>query len=176
MTYLRSILMLALSLNLVTLLGCGGDQRPRDLPKTYPVNVTIIQDGKPLADAAVTLMPDDTASRFSAVATTDRSGVARLKTLGMYVGVPVGKYRVLVTKSDKVEKHKPITGAKRPGPGGKGGNVLDELRKEYDFFNLIDPVFGDIEKTTLNADVQAQSNTLSFDVGKAIREKIESRR
>ncbi len=62
MRRLALLCLLLLSAPLMT--GCTGQQKPKDLPELYPVKITVIQDGKPLADASVSLNAPSNASRF----------------------------------------------------------------------------------------------------------------
>ena len=78
--------------------GCTGQQKPKDLPELYPVKITVIQDGKPLADASVSLNDPSNASRFVMGYKTDSKGVAELRTDGKFKGVPAGQYKVLISK------------------------------------------------------------------------------
>lgn len=165
------------SIGLVMLIGCGGEPLPKDLPKTYAVKITVTQDGSPLEGASVSLMPEDTSSRFSAGGITDASGVVIPQTLGMYSGVPAGQYKATITKTDRVEKASSKKMV-RPAPPGAPPRSADaeNLRKEYDHFNLVEAEYRDSKKTPLTVNVQTQSNAVALDAGKAVREKVAPRR
>lgn len=87
-----------LLLALLSFSGCSNEQKPADLPTLHPVELTVIQDGKPLEGATVLLMPTGTSTRFSSSAVTDKSGVAAIKTDAKYPGAPEGKYKVCISK------------------------------------------------------------------------------
>ena len=78
--------------------GCGGKKKPADLPPLYPCEITVIQDGKPLEGATVSLNADGTSLRFTVAAKTDKVGVAKIKTDIDWLGAPVGKYKVCIRK------------------------------------------------------------------------------
>jgi len=84
---------------LLLLSGCGGQQLPEGMPKLTPVVLTIMQDGAPLEGAVISLLPEDTASRWNAGGVTDKNGKAKMKTLAQYDGVAAGKYKVTVVKT-----------------------------------------------------------------------------
>lgn len=94
----RIVLYSLLLLSAPLLAGCPGAKKPADLPELYPVKITVIQDGKPLADASVTLNAPTNASRFVVGYKTDANGVAVLHTDGKFKGAPAGKYKVLISK------------------------------------------------------------------------------
>lgn len=94
----RFALFCLLLLSMPLIAGCTGAKKPADLPELYPVKITVIQDGKPLADASVTLNDPTSASRFVVGYKTDAKGVAELHTDGKFKGAPAGKYKVLISK------------------------------------------------------------------------------
>ena len=78
--------------------GCGGEKLPDNMPKPCPTVITITQDGQPLADASVVLVPMDPSNTWHAGATTNASGNAILQTHVKYDGVVPGKYFIIVSK------------------------------------------------------------------------------
>jgi len=79
-------------------LGCGGPQKPADLPDLFPVKLTVVQDGKPLEGATIYLVDTTSTSRFTVGYQTDAKGVAELRTDGKFPGCPAGTYKVVITK------------------------------------------------------------------------------
>ncbi|MDR1958459.1 MAG: DUF4198 domain-containing protein [Planctomycetaceae bacterium] len=64
--------------------GCG-EKTPEGMPALIKnASVTVIQDGKPLADAKVVLVPTNGSSRWTVGGQTDASGIAKLVTHGQY--------------------------------------------------------------------------------------------
>jgi hypothetical protein len=137
----------------LSIVGCGNASRPKDLPPLYPCVITVIQDGKPLADATVTLVPET--GRWNAAGSSDTVGVAEMFTNGSYRGVPEGKYRVCVTKIETV--------------AGKSSD--DDLKpSEADSnFHLVDPQYSDTTESPLFINVVKETKEHKIDVGKAVR-------
>lgn len=95
---MRTILLITFVVILAFQAGCSKDpNRPDDLPKLYPVRITVTQEEKPLEGATVTLSSKTPMKYGSCSAETNASGVAVLKTYG-FCGVPVGQYAVTVEK------------------------------------------------------------------------------
>jgi hypothetical protein len=81
--------------------GCGKPPNlPPDFPKVVPCEITVIQDGKPLEGAMVSLVPVGESGKYAKGCSgrTDAQGIASLMTYGQ-VGVPFGKYKVLISKN-----------------------------------------------------------------------------
>ena len=75
----------------VALVGCGGSG---DTPELGTVEGTVTLDGKPLANATVTFIPQDTEQRRPSNAQTNESGEFELKYSREHDGAPPGKYLV----------------------------------------------------------------------------------
>jgi hypothetical protein len=81
--------------------GCGNKSNlPDDFPEIAPCEITVTQEDKPLADALVTLIPQNIATPYAQGCTgvTDQTGKASLRTYGQ-TGVPLGKYKVVISKT-----------------------------------------------------------------------------
>ncbi|MGL6196129.1 MAG: hypothetical protein ACRC2T_15035 [Thermoguttaceae bacterium] len=96
------------------IVGCGGPARPSDLPKLYPVKITITQQGDPCEEATVFLANDDANSKWVVTGVTDKSGVAVLKTNGTYDGAPAGSYKISVRKDEYVREGESLPGSPAP--------------------------------------------------------------
>jgi len=128
---------LAMILILFAHAGCSRDNRPKDLPRLFPATLTVTLDEQPLADAIVTLYPENEAdARWTVGGWTDSNGKATIVTHGQFHGSPAGKFKVGVTKSE----------AKGSGPS---------LRVTH----LVDPVFADPQKTPLEIEVSSKGTT-----------------
>jgi hypothetical protein len=139
------------------LTGCSKNY-PDGMPKLHPVQITVVGDGQPIANAGVTLMPmDQENSRWASGGQTGSNGVAILKTQGVYSGAATGKYKVCISKAE-TDPTPPV------GP--------DETPPPTNSYNLIDPKFGNMETTT-EVEVVAGNNSWQIDVGKPIRELIQ---
>jgi hypothetical protein len=88
-------------LTIVTLIAGCGPARPKDMPKTAPCVITVLQDGKPMQDAVITLYYAEGSGSLNIDGTTDESGKAEIRTTwGSYTtkGAPVGTCKVTVNK------------------------------------------------------------------------------
>ena len=140
--------------------GCQrGEPRPEGMPELFPVSVTIVQDGTPLADASVRLIPDEGTSPWSSGGSTGANGVAVLRTHGRYQGVPAGSYRMTVSK---IEMPTPPSAELTPLDASPTSNEPT--------YNLVAPEYGYPNQTPLRLEVTAERNTYDpFDVGPAVR-------
>ena len=151
---MRTILFLAISTALLFQMGCGpNDGRPADMPKLYSVKVTIMQDGKPLEEADVTLTAKTPSNYGVSTGYTDASGVAVMRTYG-YNGVPVGQYTVSITKRT-VEGGTRTTSPIDGSTSTTGGTM----------YQTVDAQYTDTKQSPLSIDVTEKGATASFEVG-----------
>ena len=150
----RLILVAPLVLCLV-FIGCGGEPRPDGLPPLHPTVVQFTQGGEPIEGASVQLV-SETDGRWPVGGATDASGSVTLQTYGRYPGVPEGRYKVLVLKTER----------ERVGPEPQS---MFEPRIE-NVYDLVDPIYSTPETTPLTVEVQSGRNSLGpFDLGERIR-------
>ncbi|MDR3233276.1 MAG: hypothetical protein LBT46_06400 [Planctomycetaceae bacterium] len=137
--------------------GCG-EKLPDGMPKPYPVTITIIQDGKPLAGASVALAPKNVTAgqRYTAGAVTNASGQAVMQTLGKYHGAVPGEYQITVLKTEF--EVTPLAAAERGAPKE---NVVG--------YYTIDVRYGTVSTSPESITVEQKTNRKTIDVGKAIR-------
>jgi hypothetical protein len=136
-------------------LGCA-DPKPDGLPNLQPVSLQFTQDGTPCEKASVNLSPQD-GNRWAVGGSTDANGIVQLKTHGKYQGVPAGKYKIVVTKTE------------RETVGPPPNSVFEQ--QQENIYDLIDPVYSNPEKTPLEIEIVAGKNQFQpFDLGKKIRE------
>ena len=128
--------------------GCGGEPRPDGLPKLYPASVMITQEGVPLADASVMLIPEDPSNaRWGPMGMTDDTGVAVMRVDGKYAGAPLGTYRVVVEKREIID----------PPPGTAGeSRMVQHVPAQY----------GSIADTPLRIEIIASERTYTVEVRK----------
>ena len=140
--------------------GCQSDDRPANMPKLYPVSITVKQAGTPVVEASLRLVPENASMPWSCGGSTDKNGVAEIRTLGQYPGAPAGKYKVTVSKIDMSDTSaSDLTNLDRPAA------------KSGDSFDLIPPEYGSPTQTTLLLEVGESSNKQEFDLGPAVRIK-----
>jgi hypothetical protein len=145
----------------IVLSGCGNNNsRPKDLPPLYPCNLTITQDGQPLAEATVRFVSVDD-GKWNPGAFTDAAGHVEMKTYG-FNGVPAGKYKILIekeVKEDVVEEKNAVTGATE--------------EKSYTLYRTVEPIYSDVKTTPHEIEVTGKNKaTATFDVGKAVKKRL----
>ncbi len=142
--------------------GCN-DNRPKDLPKLNKVTLHFTQDGSPCAGASVSLVPLDS-SPWIVGGTTDASGAVQLKTHGEFVGVPAGKYRIAINKTEK----------DAPKENAGGGGMASMMTPVVDSYHLIDTQFASRSKSPLEIEVVDGKNTFEpFELGPPIRVRMK---
>lgn len=139
--------------------GCTKENRPDDLPKLYPVTLTIMLDGQPLPQALVNLHTDDQAiTKWTVGSYTDDNGKAIIVTHGQFRGSPAGKFKVCVRKTE-------IEGDSAPKePTGlvfDTGPVPTGMPKMIEY---VDSLFSNKETTPLEVEILPQGKTQTFQI------------
>lgn len=125
--------------------------KPDGMPDPVPCSITVQDEsGSPIADASVMLLPIE-GSNWGASASSNADGVANLVTEGFYKGAVPGKYKVVISKKERVPT----------------GQMDEELGVEIlkDVIH-IDPVFGGRNTTPLELEVPAGGTSETFKVKK----------
>jgi hypothetical protein len=93
------------------LVGCGQAQEPWE--KVYPATGVVKYQGKPLAGAMITLIPEDASfpKTVRPTAVTDADGEFEIGTYSSGDGAPAGNYKVLVL-------HFPVEGSEEAPHAG----------------------------------------------------------
>ena len=155
---MRTFLFLTLNIALLLQAGCGPrDGRPADMPRLYPVQVSIIQDGKPLGEADVTLTAKTPTNYGVSTGFTGASGIAILRTYG-YNGVPVGQYTVAVVKH--IVEGATLATSEIDGSTYETGGTI---------YQTVDVQYTDTVESPLIIDVTEKGATESFNVGAPVR-------
>ncbi|MDR2704889.1 MAG: hypothetical protein LBC02_03835 [Planctomycetaceae bacterium] len=139
--------------------ACSHKTTPPDLPKLYPCEITVIQDGKPLADVNVVLQATDKTVKYGySSVSTAANGIAVMRTYGE-TGVPAGVYKIILQKSvtEGEKESADVSGMKYK----HGGTT----------FTLIDAKFTDVETTPLEIEIKNGKNIQTIDVGNAVKIK-----
>lgn len=89
---------LVLLVGMLTIVGCGRAKKPWEF--VHPVQGVINYQGKPLAEANITLIPVDESIPETVRPTgrTDEDGVFTIGTYSQADGAPAGEYKVLVLR------------------------------------------------------------------------------
>ena len=148
--------------------GCDRQKLPPGIPKLYPVTITVMQDGEPLAEAELVIVNTDPSTNWSAGGTTDKNGIVKLRTMGQYNGAPLGKYKVGVRKMEIPDITLP---AERPSDP-EGSKEYSRLVKEINdnTFILVEEKFS-IGQSQLEVEITASNLNGTVDVSPAIRVK-----
>jgi len=147
----------------VCLVGCPGEKRPDGMPPLYPAAcVKVVQDGKPLEDAYVSLRPDDKGMKWGIGGKTDTQGVAQLWTHGKYKGAPAGTFKVVVTKEVKEGEKEYVDALTR-----NDQKAADAIKVQQ--FSFVEDKFTVERLTPLTLEITSSSKTLEVDVSPAVK-------
>lgn len=145
-----NILCVILSLCVVaSFAGCAKPvERPEGLPELFATEIKVNSHAGPVVGAKITLVPaDGSDGKWPCGGTTNKQGIAYLKTLDQFTGVPEGSFKVLV---EKTEGTSPV-------------------------FDLVDQKFKHKLTTTLQVEIMRQKlNTATVDVGAPVRVEIKT--
>ena len=167
---IRSFVLSSMLLALVFTVGCGGQKLPPDMPKLFPVKMTITQEGKPLPEAMIMLSM--VGGKWPSQGRTDANGVVtKFFTNSQYEGVAAGKFKVCVRKVERERDNIEIP----PEPTDLKENY--EWRQKYfgrptappNEFDLVEAVYADPKTTPLEIDVSADTKEFTLEAGKAVR-------
>ena len=134
---------------LASAVGCG-QKLPDGMPKLNPTTITVIQDGKPLEGAMVSLKPVD----------------------GQDKGAPTGKFKVAVAKTVGEGTPPP------PSPiDAESARIYQEYVDSgatYEEFFVVAEEYRLVGTTPLEVEVVEGTNDLKVDVGEAVRDKADN--
>ncbi|MDO5580924.1 MAG: hypothetical protein Q4G69_07295 [Planctomycetia bacterium] len=162
--------------------GCQkGPKPPEGLPRLYPAVLILKQEGKPLANASITLMDAEEEgpnARWGISAASDENGEAVLKVNGLFKGCPAGRFKVVIIKNE-TEK-----GTKMPPAPDPVANPIEyekwrieseKPRPVPKTFCLVDQKYSDFKTTPVEVEIKEGSNRIDVDAGKSVRnvEKIQ---
>jgi len=158
--FAKQFLPLCLVSSLVLFSGCG-QRLPDGMPKLYPVTISVIQEGNPLADCSVSLRyADPSLGTWAIGGRTDDSGNAKLFTNG-YPGAPEGTFKVVLVKHDNV-------GLTERGEA-EGRNDFEAARRiTVRVWSCVEEKYNSLETTPLEVVVAPSTRTLSVDAGPAV--------
>ena len=148
--------------------GCSGETLP-GMPQRFPAQLTVTQEGKPLEGAKIMLINTDTSSTWSGGGVTDKNGVAQVRTMGQYSGIPEGTYTVCVSKVELPDFDFPN---EVPYGDKEAMKEYQKLVKKYEdnTFLLVDEKFS-LGRSKLQVTFSKDQSTATVDVSPAIRVK-----
>lgn len=97
----------------ITTIGCGGQSQGPPKLKTVPVTGVVTYQGKPVADASISLQHLE--GKATSLGKSDASGRFTLSTYGNQDGAPAGKYKVVVAVSTVKEIEPGVLAPEPPG-------------------------------------------------------------
>ena len=167
-----------ISIPLLFPIGCDGPPKPDGLPKVYPVTLRLEQGGKPLADANV-ILHSDAIGTWSCGGISNDSGVVIVRTHGQFSGAPLGKHKVIVSKSKSSTPAVDISSAKSLAEIREiDAKAAKEQQATGDFGTttyFVERQFSSPKTTPLEIEVVAGKNNFTLDVGPAV-ENVEKRK
>jgi len=151
--------------------GCGGPPRPAGMPPLFPCEITITQEGQPLENAFVQLVPEDGSSGWSIAGHTNANGVARILTHAQFPGAPEGTFKVLVSKTEHTLSSLP------PEPADVHSREWEQWyelaqNERLPKFAIVQPKYDDIRATPHSITITQGRNQATFDVGEPVRIEI----
>lgn len=130
------------------------------MPELHPIELEFTQSGKPLEGAAVQLIPLDLANKWVSGGGTDARGAATPLTHGTYTGVPAGKYKICVTKTETEGK---LGEVDMSNPGQSSASTLKT-------FSLVDEKYRLPQTTPLEIEVTGSNDLWKpFELGEPVR-------
>jgi len=155
----KTLSSLSLVILVLALSGCS-EPRPDGMPPLHPVSLTFTQEGEPLEGATVALFSqDDPDFQWAVGGSTDRNGVAVLKTHGTYTGAPEGRYIITVRKFVREGELQTMDNPGAPPP------------RDY---NLVDEQFANRNNSTLVVEIKRGNRYEPFDLGPAVKELLRA--
>jgi hypothetical protein len=147
----------------LVVVGCSPNDKPSDLPPLYPCTIVVTQDGSPLAEAAIELVPISPAeAKYRAASITGTDGKVSMTTYG-FPGVPAGKYKVVISKNiqdDLVYADNPSTGQKE----------IVSFKK----YRTVEPKYSSAERSPYEIEINGKGKKAKhvFDIGKTVKTLI----
>jgi hypothetical protein len=139
--------------------GCGVPC-PKDMPETAPCSITVLKDGKPMADVDVNLFRAGGNGALSIGGKTDGNGVAKITTAwGNYKtnGAPVGVCKVTVDKyfefpPETVDQEETYTWS-----DAQGAAYEAKRRAEIDKHRIVPRKFTEMDTTPFSVTVESHT-------------------
>lgn len=148
--YFASFISLSVALVLFVC-GCG-QKLPEGLPKLKPCSITLVQEGKPLANATVDLLLEEGETKWNISGMSNEQGKVIFMTHALYRGAPEGKYKVIVTKREKGTK---------------------DAKGYLPIYTIVEKKFTDPGSTPLKIEVKDNGGEENFDLGKPVKIQVD---
>lgn len=159
-------LLSTLSIAIFVIAGCGSVPRPDGLPPTYPLNVKVLQEGTPLAEATVAFYFEDGSMKWTIGGVTDANGVAKMYTHGKFEGVPAGNFSVTVNKMLYEGKDEYDAAMER-------GDTAAARAIDVNAWQLVNDEYTLPSRTPIKVEIKKDTKNLEVNAGPAVRIKRE---
>lgn len=151
---------------LLSSLGCGPGA-PTGFPKLHKCSITVMKEGKPLQDAAVSFVGGDSSAAYACGGKTDAAGVALIRTKqGTYVanGAPEGTFKITLFKAVEVEGRLPEEEVNKM-PQHERINYAVEMQKKADAIPpVVPPALTAAKTTPLEITIASGGTDLTIDL------------
>ncbi|MDR0338341.1 MAG: carboxypeptidase-like regulatory domain-containing protein [Planctomycetaceae bacterium] len=138
---MKRFIMILSVLLFCSIIGCGKEKLPADIPSLHPCQITVQMKGSPLEGATVSLLPEQ--GKWGAAGITNTQGIAELRTRN-YRGVAEGHYKITVSKIQV-----------GTSPGTDEGSAIPPTA-------LVNETFSNPEKTPLTCEIKPGKNSFDF--------------
>jgi hypothetical protein len=137
----------------------------------YQCIIHLTQEGIVVDDALVTLCVGNTQSKtWTYSGRSDENGKTVIFTDGYFEGVPLGEYKVLISK---IEIEEPPLPDILPTDRKKLSEVYEKIEAGTKQYNTVSSVYSSEETTTLSITIEKKRiNEFSFDLGKKIHQRL----
>ncbi|MDR0335497.1 MAG: carboxypeptidase-like regulatory domain-containing protein [Planctomycetaceae bacterium] len=161
-----------LFLLVIFIVGCQHrSSLPPDIPPLTVCKIKVTQNGEPVNNASVSLIPVTKTENWRTNGITDANGIVVPFTNGLFEGVPQGKYKVVVSKNEQ-DNNNHIPPAPSMGESG-----YEEWMKKYSSkknatmtYSLIEKQYTSFATTPHEIEVSGKKTIeITIDVGKKTR-------
>ncbi|MGL6196983.1 MAG: carboxypeptidase regulatory-like domain-containing protein [Thermoguttaceae bacterium] len=147
------------------LIGCG-DPKPPGFPKLFPVTIHVVQEGKPLENATVTLINLDDTMKWAVGGVTNSDGNAVLSTHGKFKGAPLGKFKVLVFKQVS-------EGEEEYNDAMNRNDYMEAQKIDVNVYAYVEDIYNLPTTTPIEIEVVKGSKLIEVDAGPAVEIRKE---
>jgi hypothetical protein len=152
-------------------LGCG-EKLPENMPKLYPVQLTLVQEGKPLDGAMVLLKRHSETTKYSCGGISGANGVVKIQTHGKYAGAPEGTYTVTVSKSI-TERSGPWHEIPSEDAAARTWLNENQSRLKKTNYHVVNLRYGNSQTSDMEISVTTSGLRKTLDLGSPVRVEIK---
>jgi hypothetical protein len=154
---MKPIFVLFFLIVLIIFSGCQQEPHPADLPKLYSCKITITQDKVPAENVQISLYDNHLSNKWSIGGITNTSGTAVIQTHGQFSGVPSGKFKVVLSKTES------------EGGSEVNESITTQKSETIRIYSLVDKKYLEESTTPLEINIENKSVVKTFEIGTANR-------